>query len=289
MKKTLAILVLLLAAALPVLSAPPAQADRSVANAVVEGSGTISPGLGTSTTPTAQTVTFGGTATGIFNGTPGSCTISFTGTGVDTPASASGSGSASCSGTGISISCQVSYQRIGADVTVSGTCTGTVHGTLSGAFQFVPTSVNPTTSYRLAGEVNVVHTALASAVVEGSGTISPGIGTSTTPTAQSVTFGGTATGHFNGTPGSCTISFTGTSVDTPATASGSGTATCSGTGISISCQVFTYQRIGLVVTVSGACTGTVYGSLSGAFQFIPTSVNPTTSYRLAGEVNVIHI
>ena len=144
--------------AMAMFASTAAHADTSVANAVVRGSGTISPGIGTSTTPTAQTVTFGGTATGHFNGTPGSCTISFTGNGVDTPATASGSGTATCSGTGISISCQVSYQRIGADVVISGSCTGTVHGSLSGAFQFIPTSVNPTTSYDLVGEVNVVHT-----------------------------------------------------------------------------------------------------------------------------------
>ena len=154
MKKTMAVLVLLAAAVLP---AVPANANPSVANAVVEGSGTISPGLGTSTTPTAQTVTFSGTATGHFNGTPGSCTISFTGTGVGTPATASGSGSASCSGTGISISCQVSYQRTGVVVAGSGSCTGTVHGTLSVVCVFSPTSVNPTTSYELACILTVIH------------------------------------------------------------------------------------------------------------------------------------
>ena len=116
---------------------------------VITGAGTITPGVPGPTGGTvSNSVTFTGTATGVFNNTPGSCAISFSGGGTDSTLVGSGSGNATCTGPGVNISCTLSYTRVGVTVIVSGGCNV---GTLVGAFVFVPNNVNPTTSYQLVG------------------------------------------------------------------------------------------------------------------------------------------
>jgi hypothetical protein len=143
---------------------------------VVVGSGTISPGL--TTVPTNQSFTFttgnlaslpsvaagvstnGGasvvTLNCVFNG---NSTIA----GGETSAAGLGVGSGSCTtatgvaGTTYSAVCSLTYIRVGPIVIVVLVCVTVINGnpnnsgTAVGAFLFVPTSVNPTTSYQLAG------------------------------------------------------------------------------------------------------------------------------------------
>jgi len=131
----------------------------AAAAGVITGSGTIGPnGVPgpTGGTVTNSDVRFNGTATGVFVGATadaGSCAISFSGSGSDSTAVGSGSGSASCNGTGvlgnsISLNCSVNYTRVGVTVIITGSCGASV---LVGVFVFIPTTVNPTTSYQLVG------------------------------------------------------------------------------------------------------------------------------------------
>jgi hypothetical protein len=143
------------------------------------------------------------------------------------------------------------------------------------------------------------------AVVVGSGTISPGL--TTVPTPQTFTF---STANLAGAPsvaagvstnggafaGTVNCSFTGNSTlaggETSAVGEGTGSGGCSsaagvaGTSGSISCTIILYVRIGAFVDVVLSCTITINGNPANhAIEvaicvFIPTSVNPTTSYQL---------
>jgi hypothetical protein len=143
-------------------------------------------------------------------------------------------------------------------------------------------------------------------VIVGSGTISPGL--TLVPTNQTVTFssiagvGGGAAVSSTGNAGaagplvSCTFNGNGVA-ETSISGSGTATGTCAASPLtgSINCTV-EYDRAGpiVVVTVVNNCTATVSGVFGpitigavttvgvGVFVFIPTTVNPTTSYLLAG-------
>jgi hypothetical protein len=144
------------------------------------------------------------------------------------------------------------------------------------------------------------------AVVVGSGTISPGL--STVPTPQSFTFttanlgsvpsvAAGATTNGGAFAGTINCSFGGNSTlaggETSAAGLGTGSGTCgtavgvAGTSGSLACTL-TYIRVGPIVVVILSCTATVNGNSNntgvgvGAFLFVPTSVNPTTSYQLVG-------
>lgn len=151
---------------------------------------------------------------------------------------------------------------------------------------------------------------LGGAVVQGSGTISPGL--TAAPTVQpTISFGGTATGAFaNSAPaadvGSVTCSFNGSSNttvgDNYAVGLGQVSGSCAGSGlitnasINVSCPVLTYVRIGTIVLVisgdlNNLCKVTVSGTTStgvvvGAFNFTPNTVVPpgsaVTAYDLVG-------
>jgi hypothetical protein len=108
-------------------------------------------------TGTAQNtaVTFYGTAIGLITAptvAAGTCNVQFQGNGFETVTVGLGSGTLTCGGGtwvpgGLSISCQVSYERAYAVVTVSGGCG--VAGSLTALCVFAPTS-NPPQSYALA-------------------------------------------------------------------------------------------------------------------------------------------
>lgn len=142
--------------------------------------------------------------------------------------------------------------------------------------------------------------------VLGNGTISPGL--TTTPTNQSGSFNGTATGALVSSKpaafaGSLNCGFTFASIVAETVAHGAGGASgvCSGssavdgTPASVVCSL-TYARAGAIVVivsaagVPGACNfsvGGVGGStgvLAGSFVFVPTSPPgaPATAYTLAG-------
>ncbi|HZQ29223.1 MAG TPA: hypothetical protein VFA94_16115 [Acidimicrobiales bacterium] len=136
------------------------------------GHGTISPGL--TTTPTAQSVSFqsdvfiGGGVSTDPNAATGTVNCTFNGSstlpGGETVAQGGGSVTGSCTvaagvGVGQSVNCTVSYSRVGNVVVITVNCTfGTHHSTGGGVFLFVPTSVNPTTSYELVGTAAAVGT-----------------------------------------------------------------------------------------------------------------------------------
>jgi hypothetical protein len=111
-------------------------------------------------------------------------------------------------------------------------------------------------------------------VIQGSGTISPGL--TTTPTNQSISFTGTATVvGTHGTPGTYSCSFSGTSSIPETTANGAGTV--SGSCGPIAFSSCTYVRAGVNVAVN--CTeGTRTATAKCVFN--PGNTNPTTRYTL---------
>lgn len=171
--------VLAIAGALSLLSSGTAYAAPGAGAAVVVGAGSIGPGL--TAIPQPQSVSFGGTATGVFvtAGTDsgvGSISCSFNGGTApinpvgDNYAVGLGNVSGTCSGNGtiinthpITVNCPtLIYIRVGPIVIVitqnAITCTITVNattstGTVNGAFVFTPrqTPPAPITSYDLVG------------------------------------------------------------------------------------------------------------------------------------------
>lgn len=131
-------------AALP-LSATPAQA-HPVAGVVV-GTGTISPGL----PGCNQRVTFSGQAV-LTTVPPSVRTITFTGSSAGCEDILLGQGCGTIAGPGISGT--VCYNRIANVVQLSGTVTVDGHQhTLTATCEFVPTSVQPTTTYALTCQI----------------------------------------------------------------------------------------------------------------------------------------
>jgi hypothetical protein len=148
----------------------------------INGSGTISPGLTTVPTPQMFTFTTANAAGlpsfavgGSTNGGAIIVTVNclFTGSstlpGGETSAAGLGAGSGSCSTSASifgthSITCSLTYVRAGSNVDIAVACTGNVNGNPNnsgsggGTFHFVPTSVNPTTSYQLSGTATVTWT-----------------------------------------------------------------------------------------------------------------------------------
>lgn len=154
--------------------------------------------------------------------------------------------------------------------------------------------------------------AAGAGVVQGAGTISPGL--SLTPTNQTVSFSGTVAGAFAGVPGvgdvgnlNCTFSGASTIQETDLQGQGTVSGTCDGTGIAtgktitVTCNVMVYIRILATVIVQARCTLVIKNVPSGVvtlkvdvdvrghFVFIPTTVNPVTSYRLAGVASAVGI
>lgn len=118
--------------------------------------------------------------------------------------------------------------------------------------------------------------ALATGVVQGGGTISPGLTTVSTP--QSFTFTGTMTGV--GTfLGSCSMSASGSSIggETILTGQGSASGTCPG-GPSGSLS-FDYIRVGAVMLWTGG--------IIGELMWFGASTPPVTAYTLGGTVQVV--
>jgi hypothetical protein len=136
------------------------QSSAHAANAgVLVGGGTISPGL--TLTPTNQSFSFTTTAAvGVSNKPVGagafSCSFTGNSSGPETDLQGAGTGTGSCSGT-VNVSCTISYTRVVVLVVVTGSCS-TPGGpqTLGGVFVFVPTTVNPVTSYVLVGTAATV-------------------------------------------------------------------------------------------------------------------------------------
>lgn len=117
------------------------------------------------------------------------------------------------------------------------------------------------------------------AVVQGAGTISPGLPTQGCEDNQAIYFEGDATA--NGTHGgNYHVVFNGSSgTNCESLQSGAGTGTLSGTGIT---GTVSYQRTGNIVTLSGsgAVNGVPHTITSGVCVFGPTNAGPVTTYTL---------
>ncbi|HEV7888653.1 MAG TPA: hypothetical protein VGO92_13930 [Acidimicrobiales bacterium] len=114
--------------------------------------------------------------------------------------------------------------------------------------------------------------------IVGTGTISPGIPTNGSTVSSAYTFNGTAAGLFGSVAGTCTINFNGSGTDSTAMGSGAGNFSCNGSGITVSCNA-SYSRVGMTLTLSGNCSGTVSGLAQWLCQTIWTSV-PATSFGM---------
>jgi hypothetical protein len=131
--------------------------------------------------------------------------------------------------------------------------------------------------------------ATGTASVVGNGTISPGL--TATPTAQNVTFSGTAVVAATAGSGVYHCNFNGASDigETIQAGDGNVSGNCTSSvpaGNSFVCNSIHYQRTGGVVRINGSCTGTASGTITGAFSFEPTSVAPISSYQLQGTVAI---
>ena len=213
----------------------------------------------------------------------------------------------------------------GAALTGSGTITGSgPHGATTGTFTFIRPGihyyidgaysaggaghtlklwldiVNPSPSpcsydqadiigHGAFGDDVVLGTGPASGVVNGSGTISPGL--TVTGITYFLSFSGTVVGDFNGVPGTCNVSFSGSGSGSLALSSGSGTGSCHGadilaTPIAIWCDIdFT---IAGSVTATGLCGGSTAGTFAGTFVFQSTSAPgaPVTSFTASGPFSI---
>jgi hypothetical protein len=159
-----------------------------------------------------------------------------------------------------------------------------------------------TVALAIVGAVAMVgqNTAFAenAAVLVGQGTITPGLGATFVP--QSFTFTTIAGAGASDKPAtaalvSCTFSGHSTLAvpgqpagENAVLGEGVGSGTCNGGGISANCAIV-YIRVGpFVVVVYGPSPPLPAGFCSngqdpvGVFVFVPTSVNPTNSYVLAG-------
>jgi hypothetical protein len=126
--------------------------------AAAVGTGTLSPGL--TTTPTVQT-SVSLTTTFVVGANAGDrgvfteqCTFNGASSGEETISQGQGNGTLTCAG-GELQGGSASYTRTGGLVTLAGTVTvnGRTEPILAGPFAFVPTSVNPVTSFALAGAI----------------------------------------------------------------------------------------------------------------------------------------
>lgn len=122
----------------------------------IQGAGTITPGTNL-TVPANQSFTFDGTAVVVASPGAGVYTCSFAGNsnGPETSVQGAGVGSGSCSNATASATADFNYTRVGTAVTITGTVSGGISGTVRCALGFVPTS-NPTTTFRVAGECVLV-------------------------------------------------------------------------------------------------------------------------------------
>jgi len=135
-----------------VLGVMPALADTG--SGVIQGTGTISPGL--NVTPEKQEVTFDGTGAIVSDVGQGtiSCTFDGESTIEEDLSTGEGEGSLECTAQLVpsgsaSASCSVEYERHGSAVTVDGSCSGDIAGSVTAACHFEPDPGLPVTSYRL--------------------------------------------------------------------------------------------------------------------------------------------
>ena len=120
------------------------------------------------------------------------------------------------------------------------------------------------------------------AVIQGSGTISPGLGA--TPSPQSISFDGTAT--VVGTDGVLTswdCSFSGSD---PAGSVAAGAGTVSGSCGPVAFEICVFVREGAHVDVSCASTSSHTGGAQAKCAFRPHDTLPTTAYDLVCEAYV---
>lgn len=144
---------LVLATLLPLaLISPSAHAAEDVA--VIQGQGSITPGLPTSGCA-FQSVTFSGTAVAASDhGESGVYNVSFSGNSTICETLAAGQGSGTLSG---DVSGTVAYSRTGPYVTISGqgSLRGTPHVIVRGDCYFVPVTIHPVTVYVLVCDVYI--------------------------------------------------------------------------------------------------------------------------------------
>ena len=118
------------------------------------------------------------------------------------------------------------------------------------------------------------------AVIQGAGTISPGLGAA--PAPQSINFGGTATVvGTHGVAATFGCSFSGSDL---AGSLGEGAGTVGGGCGPINLSLCAFVRVGGAVAVVCAGVGTPKQAAGGVFAFTPDQTPPATvtSYHLAG-------
>jgi hypothetical protein len=141
-----------LALLLPVaLAAPPAHADPRLLpiTITVEGSGVIAPGLPCFNCGIA--IAFDAVTAGSLAGVDAGCGFAGNSYGLDTELSGAGAGVVG----GCGLAGNLSYTRTGAVVTLAGrvTVSGLCFDVTTGVLAFVPTSVNPISTFLVAGTV----------------------------------------------------------------------------------------------------------------------------------------
>ena len=143
------------AAALSVLTFAVTPAYADAGSATIQGAGTISPGL--TTTAANQSFTFNGSGpvvdannaslTGIYN-----CSVAGASSAPETSATGQGTFSGSCTGV-TTVAVSGSYTRDGGEVVITGSISGAINASFTGACDFTPTSAPTVTSFRVACEI----------------------------------------------------------------------------------------------------------------------------------------
>jgi len=151
MKKLVRSIAIVVAIAAPALATAMPQAEAANADAaVIQGSGTIAPGLAAK--PVAQSINFGGTATVVgTHGIAASYSCAFSGSDLaGSLAEGAGTVGGGCGPINLSL---CAFVRVGGAVAVACAGTGTPKQGAAGLFAFTPDQTPPAvvTSYHLAG------------------------------------------------------------------------------------------------------------------------------------------
>lgn len=147
------------AAALSVLTFAVTPAYADAGSATIQGAGTISPGL--TTTPTSQSFSFSGSGpvvdannaslSGLYN-----CSVNGASSAPETSATGAGTFAGSCSGP-TTVAVSGNYTRDGGEVVITGSISGSINASFTGACDFTPTSAPTVTSFRVACEIALTN------------------------------------------------------------------------------------------------------------------------------------